>query len=359
MDPLSVFTKYVAVAVALSLIVRTRTQLLVVLAAIAIAAIYIAYASHGQILGARRQLSSDVMSGRISSEARTSGVFLNENQFGMFGVSAIVAGITLFLARPKVSTAALGIGSTVCGGYLAYYSGSRKAIIGIGLSALFIMWMGLQRRKRFRAIVLMAALTIGAAVALVIYNSPYSRRFNVHEESFQQRLLLLDQAASAWATSPFFGLGYHQFQKANILGLYSHSTPVEMLCTGGLVALALYAGLWWGIFKSLRFCLAAEKGKVGHNLLYGTACYLMIEGINSLFSVTIEGQLWLVVIACFCGYLRSRELVLRDSHAPEAQGRKHFGLRRAGIELRRQQTPALSDMPRPVVNRDQAHRVAS
>lgn len=144
-----------------------------------------------------------------------------------------------------------------------------------------------------------------------LYNNPYLSRFDTAEESYQVRIKLIVEALKLWQQHPLLGLGYDGFARLEPFGTYTHTTPSEMLCNGGLIALGLYAVFWWGFYITLRRCMAGRKEMGEAVLLNGVAALLLAEALSSITAVTIGEPRWLVLMGCLCGYLRSRELQMQ------------------------------------------------
>jgi O-antigen ligase len=306
----TVWSKFTLLAFALSLVLTGRAQIFVVLGALAASSIYVAYASYGSLLDTQDALSQANQTGRGMLLARTAGVFGNANGMAMFAVDAIVAAVILFFSMRNWFTLALAVLSCASASYLALFSGSRKAILGFGIVVLFVLWQGLRARKRAVATCL-AAVAVGIGGVVWILNNPYMSRFSADDDSYQVRTALLQEALQHVQQNPILGLGYHGFEQVSASGLYTHSTPFELLCDGGIVALGLYIMLWGGLGRSFYKSIRSETDEAEVTLLYGLACCLGIQALNSVTAVVFEEPRFLILIACIAGYLRSKELQSR------------------------------------------------
>lgn len=303
--------KFAVMFAVLGLVVRQRAQVLVVLGALAVSAIYVAYASRGDVTDTRQGVQQALSSGRDVASFRSAGTLGNANLLAMFAVDAIVATITvLFCVRNRI-VRVLSVVAALGAAYLALYSGSRKAVIGIGILMAFVFLLGLRMRKFSGRSFILTMLVMGGLGVIWVVKNPYLERFSTKEASFEERAGLMREALEVCREEPIFGLGYGGFAQRNSVGYYTHSTPLEVLCNGGIICLGLYLMLWWALLSGMFKCLAAEKDSKEIVLLYGIACLLTIEAINSATSVTLGETRWLFLIICLGGYLRNKEIQLQ------------------------------------------------
>ncbi len=331
------FAKFTGLALVLSLVVRHRRQMLVVLCAMAVSAIYVALASRGALTETQEAVNQALMSNRPAYLARTAGVFRNENDLAMFALDAIVAAVILYLSIGKTIALALAAPCIAAAVRLALFSGSRKALLGIGLVAVFAVWFLFRSRKRavFSVIFVVLAMAIGGAVWIL--KNPYLSRFNTQEASFEERRVLLTESLEVWQHNPVLGLGYHGLERVSHSGAASHCTPLEMLANGGIVAFGLYAFLWWGLFRTAARCLAGERYQNQLVLLYGVAFMLLLQAINSLTFVSFEHPRWLALTGCICGFLRAKELELRELVTPTRRPWPQRGFTNGSARIGRKQ----------------------
>jgi hypothetical protein len=66
--------------------------------------------------------------------------------------------------------------------------------------------------------------------------------------------------------------------------------------------------------------VAGEKDPKQLTLLYGLGCFFLVNAVNCLSAVTIEGTHWLVLTACICGFLRAKEVEVRALAKPVQAG---------------------------------------
>lgn len=315
-DSFTVWGKFTVLAILLSLMVCKRAQFLVVLGALAASAIVVAYSSHDALLRTQEAVGQARSGNGTTELARTAGAFANENTLGMYAIYSIMASVTLYFCTRRWFTLILCIASGASAAYLALFSGSRKAVLGMAVVIAFIIFVAVRNRKKMRLTTQLVVLAIGGALMAWLLTNPYLGRFDRGDDSYQDRNDLVQEALEYAQEYPLIGLGYQGFGNASKSGMYTHSTPLEILCNGGVLALAIYGLLWWGLARSLYKCLAMATDESETILLYGIACYCVIQIMSSLTSVVIEEPLYLVVTACICGYLRSKEIELRAATQP-------------------------------------------
>ena len=314
-NPIRGYALYTAIAFCLSLVVTQRAQILAVLGGLVISAPCLAYLNHGEAQASAASMSQAAQSGAsYQSVTRLAGTFGNANETGMFAVVLIVAAAALYFGTGRLSLLPVSGFSSLCAAYVAMHTGSRKAILGIGILACFALWIALRQRKVMGSLTVVVALISAAGAAVWMYNNPFLARFNAQDTSYLERSGLLRAAWDTWLQNPVFGVGFAAFVRVSgAFGLYSHSTPLEMLANGGLVAFGIYLAFWWRSLQSLRASLAACRDPKEKLLLQWIGCYFTAFLLFSFTSVTHDRPLYLVLNGCICGYLRSREVQARGA----------------------------------------------
>ena len=310
-DFFMVYGKFTALAIVLSLQMRTRAQSTVVLAALAVSVVVVAYISREQLLSAGAA-AARVAASRIG-EARTAGVFANSNQLGTYAALAGVAALTLLArATSRLLWPLIG-GAVLCAAQLALFSGSRKAVLGMAFVCGYAAWEVMQLNRRRRGIILSLAVAGGIVAGGLIWwrANPFIARFSTEDASFVARADLLRGSWEMWAKAPLLGSGYRAFELTDVSGLYTHSTPMEMLVSGGVVALLLYLVLFVSGFISFRRCLAAERDPRERMVLVGLGCLWTMLFMFSLFTVILEEKIFLVTAGCLAGILGRQEADIR------------------------------------------------
>ena len=324
-----IYAEYTIIGYGLSMVVTERNQVLTVLAAVTVSAIVVFITNRGLM-----QASAEALDQAAESQlahgigaARMAGRFGNANVMGMYALVVVVAAAAVFFSVGKVSLLALLGLPGACAAYLAMLSGSRKAIVGMVFVLAFSLWLALRQRKALGPVAVLGALVLVIGGGVWLYYNPFLSRFDSQEGSLAARTALLGEAWESWMEEPILGLGYEGFAKTSSRGLYTHSTPFEMLCNGGIVAFGLYLAFWWQMCRSLRLSYRACDDPRQRLLLQWIACYLILFAIFSVNAVTYNSQFYLVLNGCFCGYLRSQELRAR------ALGGQRRSLTRPGLAL--------------------------
>jgi O-antigen ligase len=331
-----IYAEYTAIAFSLSLVVTERTQLLAVMGALAASAICVAYVNHSAMRESTQAISEAAQLQRDIGVARMVGTFFgDQNSLGMYAVVAIVGAVTLYFSTGGRSLLVLSGASTTCAAYLAFFSGSRTAIVALAVVLAFVLWLALRLRKAVGPLAVVAALVLVGGGAVWMYHNPFLSRFDTQEASFVDRAHFLRVAWDVWLQDPIMGVGYHGFVKVSGTGHGSHCTPIEVLCNGGLVGFAVYAAFWWRAYRSLRAGLAAQPSNKEALLLYCIALYLMVLAVFSMVNFMYQDPLYLVLNGCVCGYLRRSELKSRELRRlyPSKEAERAWGSAQATFGL--------------------------
>lgn len=309
-DFFSVFGKFVALAVLMNLMVRERSQVIAVMGALALSAVAVAYLSRVELLASRQMLVASTTAANLEN-ARTAGIFANSNVFGTYAVLAAIAAVIVATSAKHAISLLIAIPALACSGFLAYFSGSRKAILGMALMCVLALWQAFQARPggRNRGLPVILAVLVLAGGFLWWRTNPFITRFSTSDASYIAREDLFHAALAMWQTAPFLGGGYRTFELHDVSGLYTHSTPMEMLVSGGLVACGLYLMLFAAVFRSLLISLRYERDPRERLLLFGIGYFWLALFLFSLFTVIIEEKLFLALSGVLCGYLGHKDAV--------------------------------------------------
>jgi O-antigen ligase len=68
----------------------------------------------------------------------------------------------------------------------------------------------------------------------------FSRIFYGEDSSYSERIWLIEKGYQIWKESPLFGAGFGQFAVISGFDAYSHNNYIELLVSGGIVAMFLY-----------------------------------------------------------------------------------------------------------------------
>jgi hypothetical protein len=302
-------------ALACHLVFRSSTQLLLLFG------IYCATGAITLLLNWQQlHTLSASMSGAfvLSEKDRFAGTFENANAAGIYGVMLMLSGCILFFnsrAWWRWPLAAIGLvaGLTIC-----FFSGSRKAMLGLGLLVVVIPWMASdtretnsfeRNRRRFRMIALIAlSLTAGA---ILFSQLPFAERLIAPftegvaaESSSEVRFGMLVKAFELWSTHPLCGCGFEGFSRLSEFGVYSHTTFGEVLCNGGLFGIGLLAVFYflpgWQLLRRLRSEPSGEHARLPIALFAFGAMFTLF----SFFAVLFDSREFVPMYAAICGYLQ-------------------------------------------------------
>ena len=316
-----VYLKFVAVAIWLSLIEWKTSRLIIFVAALALSSIIVASYSSSDIGDSRLLIENNIATDKLNT-VRTSGMMANANAMGTYSIYAALAGLVLSFYSGRALLISIVIPCVLSSCYLALYSGSRKAIIGLVILIVYAIWRIGMKNENFRSNPILASITtltiLAGGMAWLLMN-PFASRFSTDEGSYIARDALILSGLAIWRENPIFGLGYHGYEQVDVDRLYTHSTPVELLSNGGIVACGLYVAFWWYLYRSVRTCLNVETDLKERSVLLGIGVYILILFINSLFTVYIEDPIYLVLAAFLCGTLRHREIELLSKRMRQSQ----------------------------------------
>jgi hypothetical protein len=302
-------------ALACHLVFRSSTQLLLLFG------IYCATGAITLLLNWQQlhTLSGSMTGAYVLSEKdRFAGTFDNANAAGIYGVMLMLSGCILFFnsrAWWRWPLAGLGLvgGLTIC-----FFSGSRKAMLGLGLLVLVVPWMASRgqeahtvgrSRRRFRmAAIIALSLTVGG---VLFSQLPFAERLMAPftegvaaESSSEVRFGMLVKALELWSTHPVFGCGFEGFSRLSEFGVYSHTTFGEVLCNGGLFGIGLLAVFYilppWQLLRLLRGSVSGEHTGLPIALFAFCAMFTLL----SFFAVLFDSREFVPMYAAICGYLQ-------------------------------------------------------
>lgn len=302
-------------ALACHIVFRSSTQLLLLFA------VYCATGAITLLLNWQQlHTLSGAMTGAyvLSERDRFAGTFENANAAGIYGVMLILCGFIVFFntrTRWRWPLAVLGVlgGLTIC-----FFSGSRKAMLGLGLLVLAVPWMASRghddsvftRSRRRLRIAIIAGLSL--IVGGVLFSQlPFAERLIAPftegvaaESSSEVRYGMLVKAFELWTTHPVFGCGFEGFSRLSEFGVYSHTTFGEVLCNGGLFGIGLLAFFYilppWQLVRLLRSGISEEHKRFPIALVAFCAMFTLL----SFFAVLFDSREFVPMYAAICGYLQ-------------------------------------------------------
>lgn len=310
--------KMVALSLAAHLVFRTPKQLLLLLGIFGASGLIGVALNWGEL----SNLNSAFGGGEaLTGKDRFAGTFGNANGAGTYATTTLLAALIFFLSsRNRLRWLVLlsgGLGGVV----LVYFTGSRKAMLVLGLIALFVPALAIpkaaQGRIRWVLWALFSCVTI-ACFALLLDKLPYTERLlvqireGVHAESSSDaRVSMVTAAFELWKERPFFGNGFEGFAIRSGFGVYSHSTFSEVLCNGGLFGSALL-GLFY-LLPGAQLCRLAfsKSGYADRRLNFGLLALWAQFTVFSVFSVMWYTAENLCIYMAICGCLQESRLTKR------------------------------------------------
>jgi len=198
-------------------------------------------------------------SGRgTASKARVSGgIVANSNELGVLGVLILISGSACLFGYKSIVLRLAAIGCMVSGLYIVAASGSRTAMVGVGVGTVALYFYHFRKAgaesigRKFMIVFLAISLLVGTAY--YITQLPFFFRMvevfsSTHNMQKEPRLQYFFRALEATASYPIFGMGLGGFALAGLgrgahgVGHYSHSTVSETLSTTGIPGFLIYYG---------------------------------------------------------------------------------------------------------------------
>ncbi len=308
--------KMTALSLAAHVVFRTPKNLLLLFGVFGASGVVGAALNWGDL----SSLSASLGGGEaLSDKARFAGTFGNANGAGTYATTTLLVALIFFLSSRSRLRWLVLLSGCLGGVVLVYFTGSRKAMLVLGLIALFVPALaipkGAQGKIKWVLWALFSGITI-ACFALLLDKLPYTERLlvqirdGVHAESSSDvRASMLAAAFELWKEHPFFGCGFEGFAMFSGFGVYSHSTFSEVLCNGGLFGFVLL-GLFYFLPGAQLARLAFSRSRnVDRRLHFGLFALWAQFALFSLFSVmwyTVEN---LAIYMAICGYLQESSMV--------------------------------------------------
>jgi len=261
-------------------------------------------------------LGASISGAQLSEKDRFAGTFLNANSAGTYGVVLMLSGLIMFFNgrgwwRWSFLLIGLLTGLSIC-----FFSGSRKAMLGLAFLAVIVPWMaGPSRKTRQRSIIraLAAMVVTLALVGLVLSNLPFVNRLLVPftegiaaDSSSETRFAMLVKAFELWAANPFFGCGFDGFSRLSEFGVYSHTTFGEVLCNGGIFGFSLLAIFYLLPAVQLLRLARSANGMGSSRLTIGLFAFWGVFTLFSFFAVLFDSREYVPISAAICAYLQEQ-----------------------------------------------------
>lgn len=188
-------------------------------------------------------------------QARQSGLTLQPNHLALESVFALpFVGMWLTRSRPWRRAAVIGIILLVLG---IYASGSRAGEGLVPVALIFVFLTAPQLRARFVAVLpglavvgILAVLTSSGTLNTIALHARLTSAGPGVVASNVQRTEVRTYSTRAFTARPFTGVGFSVIDDA-------HEVYLQLLASGGILALASFVVMIAGIFGVLRRCLTS------------------------------------------------------------------------------------------------------
>ncbi|MBA7506224.1 hypothetical protein ES706_04905 [subsurface metagenome] len=326
-DQINTLIKVAILTFLFSSIIRTRYQLLVVLWLLIAGFLVTIMLNYDQIA----QIRTAEETGRLSTNLRLAGTMGNSNTFGIYAIIIAWIALQIFFSTKHYSRfLAISIVPVVL--LVALYTGSRKAMLAVPLSAFAIWWfyfrIQMARTALKKYVLFIVALIIICVSSIWILVSPFGDRILMTvdgrpEDSFIERTDMLKAGVWMWLDYPMFGAGLDQFRVAAGkygagYGEYSHSTVIEILVCTGIIGFVLYFGALAMLFWETRKVARTSADKFDTTIAGLLIGVLVIVLFFNLFAVMYYDRFIWPLLGAFSGYIHtvthsSRALATRRS----------------------------------------------
>lgn len=252
-------------------------------------AVYIS--GYGMILfsliryGGISQYTEAMMNGeRMGSE------ITNFNTFGMvFGNAALATAYYFILQKKRIH-----IISFVIFSFFAFSSASRKAMLMIVAGVIVISVIHFGFRKIYKTLLMTAVVVVAAVFVLRLpyfsqINSRLIKLFSGEETATdRERSAMVQYGLQLFRERPIHGFGIGNYETMYIRGVYAHNNYIELLTSGGIVALILYYLMFLYPAIGLLFC--RKKGEKLQKLHLMLWVWLMVEMVFGLAMVQVYNK---------------------------------------------------------------------
>jgi O-antigen ligase len=183
-------------------------------------------------------------------------------------------------------------------------TGSRKTLFVLALIPL--MWLiqvfsqGLSKKNLKKIALLLGIIGIFAISAgpfvwsSFVETATYKRLIQGtagFDDSANIRKEMISDGFDLWQKKPLLGYGISQYRFESVYDTYSHNNYIELLVSGGLVALISY----YGVLVFLLFKGRKTHGQARSILFFCLALFLLWDVALVSFSVK---QVWLLIGVC-------------------------------------------------------------
>jgi hypothetical protein len=258
----------------------------------------------------------------LAEKDRFAGTFENANTAGMYGVMLMLSAVIVCFNSRAWWRWPLGALGLVSGLAMCFFSGSRKAMLGLGILILLFPWMSSAGREPARVgrggrqVRIAAMVLVSLVTGLLLFSklpfierlvAPFTEGVSA-ESSSDMRYGMLVKTFELWTAHPLFGCGFEGFSRLSEFGVYSHTTFGEVLCNGGLFGIGLLAVFY--VVPALQLPRLMRQSASGEHPRLGAALFAFwaIFTLLSFFAVLFDSREFVPIYAGICGYLQENRV---------------------------------------------------
>lgn len=241
--------------------------------------------------GGVSQYTDAMISGERMGEEIT-----NLNTFGMvFGNAALAAAYYMVLKGKKIH-----IFPFVLFSFFALSSASRKAMlmVVVGVVALAVFHYGL--RRIYKTLIIGAVVTVAAVYVLQLpYFGEIGERIQnlisgEKDASDIERQRMVEFGLRLFREKPIHGYGIGNYASMYHISTYSHNNYIELMVSGGVIALVLYYLML--LIPSVGLLLSRKKGDALDDLHLMLWVWVAVEVVFSVAMVQVYNKnSWLLM----------------------------------------------------------------
>lgn len=271
---------------------------------------------------------SDSLTGLSYAASRQSGLTVQSNHLALECVLVLpLVVMWLTRSRPWRIAGLVGITVLVLG---IYASRSRAAEVLAPCALVFGFIAAPQLRPRFIAFApllallgILTLLTFTGAIGSALYNARLTANGPGVAGSDFQRSVVRSYSVRAFEARPVTGVGYTVIDDA-------HDIYIQLLASGGLIALASFLVLIGGAFGLVRRCLRSPPDRI-----YGAAlaAALVVWALNGVFGTQVTDRYLYVPVGVLVGLVSlqtARSVRAKAADTPSVQSHGSWAARPTG-----------------------------
>jgi O-antigen ligase len=318
---LGTLIKVVIATLACAQLIKDEADFLTALKIFVFSILFVYYQNMGDLQYLR-------MADQFTEMDRFAGTLANANTAAVFSLAVIWASLILLLhsGRGLLTRALLfiPIGISLL---IIYYSGSKKGLIGLGLFVLFITrLLYIRQRPTFykKSLIILISSSLIIISGYFIYTSPFFFRMGqlVYGRSGSdiERFNLAREAINVWLMNIktfFIGVGYSNFSTFSSQQTYSHSTPLELLASNGVIGFFLFMGFLFLLFRKFVFLYGRTSNRELKSDFFSSIIFLFIYSFFMLTAVLHDSRELVPILGCLAAFGQHHLRSLRQSQVNE------------------------------------------